>query len=200
MGRYRLAKFTEIEDIKTQEFKILFEAFWVKQNVTSNIIWKNAIFTQINTNFDNIRNYFKTFGISSENSWRIDNNNNTTLKKFDKNNDKKINLLVNCREKCNSKRIELRKPKRMKEKVSSQVINNIVYLATPDFEDFASKILHCKERRELSQTVKILGLIKGFKIIVPHGNKEGYCTTYQWHKTGFRYRVNLTKERIVHLK
>ena len=193
MGRYRLAKFTEIEDIKTQEFKILFEAFWMKQNVTSNIIWKNAIFTQINTDFGNIRNYFKTFGISSENSWRIDNNNNTTLKKFDKNNDKKINLLVNCREKCNSKRIELRKPKRMKEKVSSQVINNIVYLATPDFEDFASKILHCKERRELSQTVKILGLIKGFKIIVPHGNKEGLRTTYQWHKTGFRYRVSSTK-------
>ena len=44
MGRYRLAKCTEIEDIKTQEFKIQFEAFWVKQNVTSNIIWKKMQF------------------------------------------------------------------------------------------------------------------------------------------------------------
>ena len=193
MGRYRLAKFSEIENIKKQEFKIIFEALKIKKKLTSNLIWKSAIFNQIYNDFGDVENYFKSLGIFAKNGYIVNSKNTTTLKKFDKNIDKKVNILVNSKDKCNSKRIELRKPRKMKEKVSSHCINNMAYLATPDFEDFESQIIHCKERRELSQTIKILGLLKGFKIIVPNGNREGIRTTYQWHKTGFRYNVSSTK-------
>ena len=48
-----------------------------------------------------------------------------------------------------------------------------IEIVTPDLEDFATQILHCQgDRRALTQTVKILAMMKGFKTITPHGRKE----------------------------
>jgi hypothetical protein len=97
---------------------------------------------------------------------------------------------VNCQR---VHKVDYAKPFRQREKESFKRVYNDLNIITPDFQEFASGIIHWQERSELIQTVKVIALMKGFKIIVPNGRKEKEKTVLLCHKTGFRYRVSSTK-------
>ena len=73
-----------------------------------------------------------------------------------------------------------------------QFVVNTLEILTPDFEDFISQIIHAKNYEDLGQIVKILWMLKGFRVIYPRGSKYD-DVLYVCHKTGKRKGVKLTK-------
>ncbi|CAI2360844.1 unnamed protein product [Moneuplotes crassus] len=90
--------------------------------------------------------------------------------------------------------IVIRKATKMPDKIDTERIeNNKLQIMTPDFEDFASQILHASTRKELNQTMKVLALLKGFKMVIPYGKVETRIT-YSCHRTGLRRGAQYSKK------
>ena len=90
--------------------------------------------------------------------------------------------------------IPVKKATRLPEKVDyDDLQNNLLQIITPDFEEFSSLIIHSSNRNELWQTVKLIALLKGFKMIVPYGKQESKIT-FLCHRAGARKGGNSTKK------
>ena len=90
--------------------------------------------------------------------------------------------------------IPVKKATRLPEKVDYEDLNNnIVQVITPDFEDFSSQIIHTSNKIELCQTIKLLSMMKGFRIIVPYGKQESKIT-FLCHRSGTKKGSNSNKK------
>ena len=84
-------------------------------------------------------------------------------------------------------RLIIQKPKKLKEtSINDLSQNGEIQIITPDFEDFWSSILHVSSRRELAQTVKLIAMMHGFRLIVPSGNRRELRSTFRCNRSRSR--------------
>ena len=123
-----------------------------------------------NSNFENSQ-YDNPFRITKEDSCNKTINTNSNISDF---NFWRYRLII-------------QKPTKLKDTpLNEEIQNGDIQIITPDFEDFCSSILHVSSRRELAQTVKLIAMMHGFRIIVPSGNTRELRSTFRCNRSRSR--------------